>query len=65
MKGEETLAELAKYFDVHPNQISEWKQQLLESAVEGFSGAHHAKIQDSDLRVLHAKNGQLTLENDF
>jgi len=64
IKGEKTLAELAEHFDVHPNQISEWKQQLLESAAEVFGGARYAKTEP-DLKVLHAKIGPLTLENDF
>jgi transposase len=38
IKGDKTLAELAEHFDVHPNQISEWKQHLLESAVDVFGG---------------------------
>jgi transposase len=66
IKSDKTLAELAEYFDVHPNQISEWKQQLQESAVDVFIGPKHAKkTTEPDLKVLHAKIGQLTLENDF
>jgi transposase-like protein len=38
IKGDKTLAELAEHFDVHPNQISEWKQQLQESAADVFGG---------------------------
>jgi transposase len=66
IKGDKTLAELAEHFDVHPNQISEWKQQLQESAGDVFGGPTHAKkAAEPDLKVLHAKIGQLTLENDF
>jgi transposase len=65
IKGDKTLAELADHFDVHPNQISEWKQQLQESAVDFFGGTSKAKVVEPDIKVLHAKIGQLTLENDF
>ena len=36
VKGEQTLAELAQQFDVHPNQITEWKGQFLEGAAGVF-----------------------------
>ena len=65
IKGDKTLAELAEHFDVHPNQISEWKQQLQESAAELFESSVKAKSVRPDLKDLHAKIGQLTLENDF
>jgi len=66
IEGDKQLAELAEEFDVHPNQISEWKQQLQESAVAMFGGPKHAKkTGEPDLKMLHAKIGQLTLENDF
>lgn len=65
MKGDKILAGMAEHFDVHPNQISEQKQLLLESAADVFGGAGRAKTQEPDLRDLHAKTGQLTLENDF
>ncbi len=64
IKGDKTLAELAEQFDVHPNQISEWKQQWLESAADVFGGPPKAKTAEPDLKVLHAKIGQLTLEHD-
>jgi transposase len=65
VKGEKTLTELASQFGVHPTQITEWKQQLLTRAVDVFGGTAKATSDAPDLKVLHAKIGQLTLENDF
>ena len=65
VKGEKPLAELATQFGVHPTQITEWKQQLLTRAVDVFGGTTKATLNAPDLRVLHAKIGQLALENDF
>ena len=64
LKGDKTLAELAEIFDVHPNQITEWKQQLLERVVDVFGGGSK-QSSGPDIKDLHAKIGQLTLENDF
>lgn len=65
IRGDKTLAELAEHFEVHPNQISEWKQQLTADAADVFGRPPRAKAAEPDLKVLHAKIGQLTLENDF
>jgi transposase len=64
LKGDKTLAELAQQFEVHPNQVTDWKSQLLERAAQVFGEAGPAALEP-DLKTLHAKIGQLTLENDF
>ena len=64
IRGEKTLAELAEQFDVHPNQITQWRTQLLEGA-SGVFGAAADPAPEFDVKTLHAKIGELTLENDF
>ncbi len=67
IKGEKTLAELAQQFDVHANQITAWKGQLVDAAAGLFgAGSAMADVTPAvDVKTLHAKIGELTLEVDF
>ena len=66
LKGDRTLAKLAQQFDVHPNQITAWKSQLMESPADVFGqGKAAASGPAIDVKELHAKIGELTLENNF
>ena len=62
LREDKTMAELCAQFQVHPNQIGEWKKQLMARATEVFGGRDRA--EPVDLSPLHAKIGQLALEND-
>jgi transposase-like protein len=67
IKGDRTLAQLAEQFDVHPNQVTTWKAQLESGAADVFGpGGGTASMEPAvDVKSLHAKIGELTLENDF
>src|SRR4051794_16588573 len=67
VRGDKTLAELARQFDIHPNLLSQWKAQLLNGAAGVFGSETRGDSQGPavDLTALHAKIGELTLENDF
>jgi transposase len=67
LSGELTLSELASKYNVHPNIITKWKKQARQGVVESFAGKAQvsANNHESEVRDLHAKIGQLTVENDF
>src|SRR5699024_11302907 len=65
VKEDRTLAELAKQFDVHPNQVTAWKRQLLDNASATFESAARAADHDAKIAELYAKIGELTVERDF
>lgn len=66
IRGEKTLSELAQEFDVHPNQIKLWKDQALAGMPDVFGADKQGKVEaEVDIKHLHAKIGELTLENDF
>ena len=65
VKGDQTLAQLAERFDVHPNQITQWKAELLERASTVFATTGEKREAGPDVKALHAKIGQQALEIDF
>jgi transposase len=65
IKGEQTVIEIAERFDVHPNVVTKWKRQLAEGASEVFGSLETDKDDRPDVAKLHAKIGELTMENDF
>ena len=67
LAGEHTLAELAAKHDIHPNLIQQWKRQAKENLPDVFSGKAlaHKTSREAEVRELHAKIGQLTVEKDF
>ena len=63
LREDKTLAEMCETFELHPNQIAEWKRQLLERVAEVFDGG--SRLRPVNVALLHAKIGQQTLENDL
>ena len=65
IKGDRTIVQIAEQFDVHPNQVTPWKAQLEGGAADVFGSGNGAAQPAVDVKSLHAKIGELTLENDF
>jgi hypothetical protein len=65
LRGDKTLAELAEQFDVHPNQITQWRQQATDNLAAAFDRGAGVAAADEALKEAHAKIGQFTLEVDF
>ena len=67
IRGDKTLAELAQQYDVHANQIQDWKKRLTAEAGSLFESGASQAASDSEEKVaeLHAKIGELTMERDF
>lgn len=66
IRGDKTLGELAEQFEVHPNQIQDWRRKLLDNAAELFErNARPSEEGEHKVKELHAKIGQLTMERDF
>jgi transposase-like protein len=65
IRGERTIAQIAEQFDVHPNQVTTWKAQLEGGAADVFGNGSAPASPAVDVKALHAKIGELILENDF
>jgi transposase-like protein len=65
IRGEKTVAEIASHHQVHPNQVTTWKTQALENMTMIFGGTAVADDGKEQIRELHEKIGQLTMERDF
>ena len=65
LKERESLAELSKHYEVHPNIITKWKKEFLENSAQVFDQQSKETEKEIDIDKLYAKIGQLEIENDF
>lgn len=67
IRGDETINELASRYELHPNMITNWKRQAIDNMAAAFSSSaeRSSKADDGQIKELHAKIGQLTVERDF
>src|SRR5262245_47803559 len=65
IRGEKTIAQIAAHHEVHPNQVTSWKNQVMENLAGIFGGEVSAVEDQERIRELHAKIGELTVERDF
>ena len=65
IRGDMTLSELASKYEVHPNLISKWKSEISEALLNHFSNPQAKQDPGKEIKELHAKIGQLTMERDF
>jgi transposase len=65
IRGEKTIAQIAAHHEVHPTQVTSWKNEVLEHLVGIFGGENSARDEKERIRELHAKIGELTVERDF
>jgi transposase len=67
IRGDQTVAELSNRYELHPNMITNWKRQAIDNMASVFAGASERKNKSDEAQIkeLHAKIGQLTVERDF
>ena len=65
LKGIKTVSQIAKEFEVHPVQVSQWKNQVMERLPDVFEGGAGREVDEELVAKLHEKIGQLSVENDF
>jgi len=65
LKEQKTLAQIAKEYQIHPIQVSEWKRQLLDGCVRAFESGVIRDTREAEIEVLERKVGRLTIENDY